>query len=90
MCWSKHEREQWEHERLEREREVERLRWISTTEPNAEELIGFGNRIDMAAAGTGIAGQSKVYVHFTSNNVFGIFNGTSQPDQNNTLVGFSY
>jgi hypothetical protein len=37
MCWSKHEREQWEHERIEREREAERLRWISTTEPKAEE-----------------------------------------------------
>jgi len=36
MCWSKHEREQWE--RLEREREAERLRFISTTEPKAQEL----------------------------------------------------
>jgi hypothetical protein len=35
MCWSKHEREQLE--RLEREREAERLRFISTTEPKAEE-----------------------------------------------------
>jgi hypothetical protein len=35
MCGSKHEREQWE--RLEREREAERLRFISTTEPKAEE-----------------------------------------------------
>ena len=36
MCWSKHEREQWERERAERAREEERLRWISTPE-QAEE-----------------------------------------------------
>ncbi|HEX3268377.1 MAG TPA: hypothetical protein VHQ98_10385 [Gaiellaceae bacterium] len=35
MCWSKHEREEWE--RRELEREAERLRFISTTEPKAEE-----------------------------------------------------
>jgi hypothetical protein len=35
MCWSKYEREQWERER--REAEVERLRFISTAEPGAEE-----------------------------------------------------
>ena len=37
MCWSKHEREQWERERREAELEVERLRFISTAEPRAEE-----------------------------------------------------
>jgi hypothetical protein len=37
MCWSKHEREQWDRERIEREREAERLRWISATEPRTEE-----------------------------------------------------
>jgi hypothetical protein len=35
MCWSKHEREEWE--RLQREREAERLRTISVTEPDVEE-----------------------------------------------------
>jgi hypothetical protein len=35
MCWSKHEREEWE--RLQREREAGRLRTISASEPEAEE-----------------------------------------------------
>jgi hypothetical protein len=35
MCWSKHEREEWE--RLQREREAERLRTISAIEPAVEE-----------------------------------------------------
>jgi hypothetical protein len=35
MCWSKHEREVWE--RLQREREAERLRTISAMEPEGEE-----------------------------------------------------
>jgi len=35
MCWSKHEREEWE--RLQREREAERLRTISAMEPEGEE-----------------------------------------------------
>jgi hypothetical protein len=35
MCWSKHEREEWE--RLQREREAERLRTISAIEPEVEE-----------------------------------------------------
>ena len=34
MCWSKHEREEWE--RLEREREAASLRSISVTGPEAE------------------------------------------------------
>jgi hypothetical protein len=37
MCWSKYEREQWERERHEAELEAERLRYVSTTEPVAEE-----------------------------------------------------
>jgi hypothetical protein len=35
MCWSKYEREQWERERIERE--AERLRWIPSSEPKADE-----------------------------------------------------
>jgi hypothetical protein len=35
MCWSRHEREEWE--RLQREREAERLRMISAIEPEVEE-----------------------------------------------------
>jgi hypothetical protein len=33
MCWSKHEREQWERERREAELEAERIRLVSATEP---------------------------------------------------------
>jgi hypothetical protein len=35
MCWSKHEREQWE-ERRAAEEEAERIRMISRTEPTEE------------------------------------------------------
>ena len=35
MCWSQNEREEWE--RLQREREAERLRTISAIEPELEE-----------------------------------------------------
>jgi len=52
--------------------------------------IDFGDSIGLAVAGTGTKGQSRVYVHYTWNNVFGISNGTEQPDPNNTLVPFSY
>jgi hypothetical protein len=58
--------------------------------PGGLGVIDFGDRIGLAAAGTGTAGQSKVYVHYTWNNVFGTFDGTAQPDQNNTLLGLSY
>jgi hypothetical protein len=59
-------------------------------EPGGQGFIYFGDRIGFAAAGTGTAGESKAYVHYTWNNVFGMFNGTAQPDQNNTLLGFTY
>ena len=59
-------------------------------EPGGQGYINFGDRIGLAAAGTGAAGQSKAYVHYTWNNVFGSVNGTPQPDQNNTLLGLSY
>jgi hypothetical protein len=36
MCWSKHEREQWERERREAELEAKRIRLVSTTEPAHE------------------------------------------------------
>lgn len=52
--------------------------------------VDFGDRIGIAAAGTGTKGQSRVYVHYTWNNVFGVSGGTLQPDPNNTLVRFSY
>jgi hypothetical protein len=60
------------------------------TEPGGAGVVDFGDRIGIAAAGTGTPGQSRVYVHYTWNNVAGISNGISQPDANNTLVPFSY
>jgi hypothetical protein len=36
MCWSKHEREQWERERRAAEEEAERIRLVSRTEPSEE------------------------------------------------------
>jgi hypothetical protein len=59
-------------------------------EPGGLGFVNFGDRIGLAAAGTGTAGQSKIYVHYTWNNVFGMYNGIGQPDQNNTLLGSSY
>ena len=44
MCWSKHEREEWE--RLQREREAERLRTISVTEPAGEEPVSVDEEIE--------------------------------------------
>jgi len=60
------------------------------TEPHAEGIVDYGNRIGLAATGTGTKGQSRLYVHYTWNSVPGISNGISQPDSNNTLVPFSY
>jgi hypothetical protein len=37
MCWSKHEREQWERERREAELEAERIRLVSATRPAEEQ-----------------------------------------------------
>jgi hypothetical protein len=63
------------------------------TDPNVGiQDLGFGpgTGIGLAVAGTGKTGQSKVYVHFTSTNFFGISNKTRQPNPTNTLVPFSY
>jgi hypothetical protein len=59
-------------------------------EPGGQGYIDFGDRIGLAAVGTGTTGQSRAYVHYTWNNVFGTYKGTPQPDQNNTLLGLSY
>jgi hypothetical protein len=60
------------------------------TEPGAQGVVDYGDRIGIAAAGTGSKGQSRLYVHYTWNNVAGISNGVPQPDPNNTLVVFPY
>ena len=36
MCWTKHEREQWEREQREAELEAERIRIVSATHKAAE------------------------------------------------------
>ena len=36
MCWSKHEREQWERERREAQLEAERIRLVSATHEAVE------------------------------------------------------
>jgi hypothetical protein len=44
MCWSKHEREQWERERREAEREAERIRVVSATHEAAQPEVEFDER----------------------------------------------
>ena len=51
---------------------------------------GFGDRLGLAAAGTGTLGQSRVYVGFTWNSVFGSYAGVPMPDMNNHLAQFQY
>jgi hypothetical protein len=51
---------------------------------------GFGDRIGLAAVGTGTAGQSEAYVSFTWNSVFGTYGGVPMPDMNNHLTLFQY
>lgn len=52
--------------------------------------VAFGNRIGVAAAGTGSPGQSHAYVSFTWNSVPGVYSGASSPDVNNHLALFQY
>jgi hypothetical protein len=43
MCWSKHEREQWERERREAELEAERIRLVSTEPAEKPEPVAEGD-----------------------------------------------
>ena len=52
--------------------------------------VAFGNRIGLAAVGTGTSGQSRAYVGFTWNSVFGSYGGVAMPDMNNHLAQFQY
>lgn len=65
---------------------------VQATSPLSFQLqpIAFGNRIGVAAAGTGAPGQSRVYVTYTWNSVHGVYNGASSPDVNNHLALFQY
>jgi hypothetical protein len=51
---------------------------------------GYGDHIALAAGGTGNAGESKAYVHFTGTPVDGIYNGRLFPIDTNTLTRFEY
>jgi hypothetical protein len=50
----------------------------------------FGDRLGVAAAGTGIAGDSRAYVGFAWNSVAGTYNGVLNPDINNQLIRLTY
>jgi hypothetical protein len=54
------------------------------------EPTGFGNRIGLAAAGTGTAGQSRAYITFTWNSVFGTYGSVTMPEMNNHLTLLQY
>lgn len=58
--------------------------------PTQLEPAGLGDRIGLAAAGTGTAGQSRAYVGFTWNSVFGTYGGVPVPDRNNHLTFLQY
>jgi hypothetical protein len=60
------------------------------TIPTEFEPMGLGDRIGLAAAGTGTVGQSHAYVGFTWNSVFGTYAGVSLPDINNHLTFLQY
>lgn len=51
---------------------------------------GFGDRIGLAAGGTGAAGQSHAYVGFTWNSVFGTYAGVPMPEMNNHVTRLQY
>ena len=51
---------------------------------------GLGDRLGLAAAGTGTSGQSHAYVTFTWNSVFGTYNGVPSVDTNNHFAAFKY
>ncbi len=54
------------------------------------QATGFGDRIGLAAAGTGTAGKSRAYVGFTWSSVPGTYGGVSSTDVNNHLTLFQY
>lgn len=62
-------------------------------DPNGDLLLGgffFGDYIGVAARGTGADGSSRAYAHYTYNTVQGIYNGISNPEQNNHLSRVDY
>ena len=65
---------------------------VQATSPIAvlDQPPGFGDRLGLAAGGTGTAGQSHAYVGFTWNSVFGTYGGVPSVDVNNHLAAFIY
>ena len=55
-----------------------------------DQPLGFGDRLALAASGTGESGQSRAYVGFTWDSVFGTYNGISSVDVNNHLTNLQY
>jgi len=51
---------------------------------------GFGDRLALAASGMGEPGQSRAYVGFTWDSVFGVYEGISSADVNNQLTNLQY
>jgi hypothetical protein len=55
-----------------------------------DQPVGFGDRLGMAANGTGESGQSRAYVSFTWDSVFGTYGGVATADVNNHLTDLQY
>jgi hypothetical protein len=55
-----------------------------------DQPTGFGDRLGLAAGGTGTAGESHAYVAFTWDSVFGNYGGVPSADVNNHLTAVSY
>ena len=60
---------------------------IGRTIPSNGDIYSF---IGMTAAGTGTAGESHAYIHFTGSTAQGLFNGVKFPLTNNVLTSFQY
>jgi hypothetical protein len=54
------------------------------------QTTSFGDRLGLAAAGSGTLGASRAYVGFTWNTVPGVYGGVASADVNNHLTLFAY
>jgi hypothetical protein len=52
--------------------------------------VAFGDRLGIAANGTGVSGQSRAYLGFTWDSVFGVYAGVNSADVNNHLTNLQY
>lgn len=63
------------------------------TDPAADPYLGdtfYGDYIGLSANGTGVAGQSKLYVGYTSNFRVGNYSGANSPQQDNFMSLVNY